>query len=465
MRVRGANEAPFVRTGEYVLYWMTAYRRAGWNHALARAAELARSFERPLLVLEALRCDYPHASDRLHAFVLQGMAENRAAFRRLGIAYYPYVEPELGAGKGLLAALAARACAVVSDDYPAFFIPRMAAAAAARLACRMELVDSNGLLPMRAAPRAFTRAVDFRRFLQRELKERFALAIEPPLASLAAPDLPAAILRRWPAAREDVSLSTLSIDHSVAPVPTPGGTRAARERLARFLERGLERYGEERSDPAADATSRLSPYLHFGHLSVQEVFAALAEREGWTRARLGSGARGAREGWWGMSPGAEAFLDQLVTWRELGFNFCAHRPHDYQHYESLPAWARQTLAEHAGDPRPHRYSLAKLEAAATHDAVWNAAQRQLVREGWFHGYLRMLWGKKILEWSARPQEALAAMSALMDKYSLDGRDPNSWAGYFWVLGRYDRPWPKRPVLGAVRSMSSRRLAGRFSDVP
>lgn len=170
--------------------------------------------------------------------------------------------------------------------------------------------------------------------------------------------------------------------------------------------------------------------------------------------RLAKSASGKREGWWGASPGAEAWLDQFVTWRELGYNLTSHRD-DYDHFESLPDWARATLEKHARDRREYVYSIDELAAAATHDPLWNAAQTQLVREGRIHNYLRMLWGKKILEWTASPREALEIMIELNNRYALDGRNPNSYSGIFWVLGRYDRPWgPERPVFGTVRYMSS-----------
>jgi deoxyribodipyrimidine photo-lyase len=176
--------------------------------------------------------------------------------------------------------------------------------------------------------------------------------------------------------------------------------------------------------------------------------------EEWTPRRLGKKTGGKRTGWWGMSPGAEAWLDELVTWRELGYNMAA-RERNYDQYESLPDWARTTLERHAGDRRPHVYSLDEFAAAKTHDDLWNAAQTQLVREGRIHNYLRMLWGKKILEWSATPRDALAVMIELNNRYALDGRDPSSYSGIFWVLGRYDRAWgPEREVFGKIRYMSS-----------
>jgi len=272
------------------------------------------------------------------------------------------------------------------------------------------------------------------------------------------------IMARWPRATaaelRNETIADLPIDHGVAPVGIAGGSTAARERLDLFIERGLARYGDDRNQPEQDGTSRLSPWLHFGHLSAHEIFERVMSREKWTTRKLGTGARGAREGWWNVSSPAEAFLDQLVTWRELSFNTAAFVP-AFDRYESLPAWARKTLEAHQADRRAHVYTLAQLDAAETHDPLWNAVQRQLRQDGWFHGYLRMLWGKKILEWSRTPAAALAAMDHLMNRYSLDGRDPNSWAGFAWVLGRYDRPWPEREIFGQVRYMSSANTAKKL----
>jgi deoxyribodipyrimidine photo-lyase len=439
---------------------MTATRRPSHNFALEHAAGLARDLRKPLLVLEALRVDYPHASDRLHSFILDGMAANAASFAGAGALYYPYVEPAVGAGKGLLAALAERSCCAVTDDFPAFFLPRAAAAAAASVTVRLESVDSAGLLPMAATDRAFPTAHSFRRHLQKKLHEH--------LASLPAPDpladglpggstIPADITSRWPAASPGAlrgdTLADLPIDHAVSPIERRGGFEAARHRALEFIEARLQGYTEGRNHPDEDATSGLSPYLHFGHISTHEVFARIAEREDWSPSRISGDTSGSRAGWWGMSPSAEAFLDQLVTWRELGYNFCRHRT-DYAVFESLPDWARETLQSHASDPR-ELYTLQQLESAGTDDPVWNAAQRQLLREGVIHNYLRMLWGKRILEWSPSPREAAERMVHLNDKYAIDGRDPNSYSGIFWCLGRYDRPWgPERPIFGKVRYMSS-----------
>jgi deoxyribodipyrimidine photo-lyase len=443
---------------------MTGFRRVGFNFSLQRAVEWARELDKPLVVLEALRCDYPWASDRLHRFVLDGMADN---VRRLGattVTYYAYVEERRGAGRGLLPALASRACIVVTDDYPAFFLPRMVAAAAKQLPVKLEQVDSNGLLPLRATERVFETAYSFRRFLQKNLVEHLSEQPRPdPLEGERLPPLgalPADIVGRWPnsaaALLEDrgPSLTELPIDHAVPATDLVGGESAASAALARFLAERLSSYAEDRNHPDEAATSGLSPFLHFGHISSHQVFSELTAREDWDTDRLAHEASGKRSGWWGMSESAEALLDQLITWRELGFNMSARRE-DYDRYDSLPGWAQKTLAEHAGDRRPYVYTLEDLEGATTHDPIWNAAQSELVREGRLHNYMRMLWGKKILEWSPTPQDALRVMIELNNKYALDGRDPNSHSGIFWCLGRYDRPWgPERPIFGKVRYMSS-----------
>jgi deoxyribodipyrimidine photo-lyase len=473
IRIRKCNDAPVRAVSDYVLYWMIANRRVAYNFSLDLALEHCRELGgKPLVILEALRCDYRWASERFHRFVLDGMADNASACARRGILYYPYIEPKPGVGKGLLEAFAAKACVVVTDDYPSFFLPRMVAAAAKKLCVRLEAVDSNGMLPLRAAEPVFARAFDFRRYLQRALP---AYLLDPPSADpLARADFPPApapsknILSRWPAASAALlegaagSLEGLPIDHAVAPSQLRGGHTAARQRFKEFLEKKLETYAEDGNEPDLDGASGLSPYLHFGHISAHEVFAGIVRREKWNPGKLALRANGSREGWWNMSAAAEDFLDQLITWREVGYNFSARRG-DSERFDSLPDWAQKTLQKHAKDERAYIYSLKQFENAKTHDALWNAAQRQLVREGRIHNYLRMLWGKKILEWSPSPQEAARIMIHLNDKHALDGRDPSSYSGIFWVLGRYDRPWgPERPIFGLIRYMSSENTARKLS---
>lgn len=462
-RVFAKNLTPVRPEREYVLYWMMAYRRTTWNFALSRAIEIAEELGKPLVIFEPLRAGYRWASPRHHQFIMQGMRERARALEASCVTYLPYVEPAIDEGKGLLDHLAARACAVVTDDYPAFFVPRAIQAAASRLDVRLEAVDSNGIFPMRATDRVFTTAHSFRAFLQKTLPEH--LAAPPAAAPLENLDLPvlsraplsdSARWRTWdPNADFTAALDALPIDHEVGVVRESGGCGAASDVLDRFMRVRLQRYGAGRNDPENEAASGLSPYLHFGMVSAHEVMHAVLKDSDWDLGRLGADTRGARAGWWGVPEYAERFLDELVTWRELGFNMCAQRPDDYDSFESLPAWSKQTLRTHVGDERPYIYTRDVLERAETHDEIWNAAQRQLRTEGRMHNYLRMLWGKKVLEWSRTPEDALDTLREINNRWALDGRDPNSYSGIFWTLGRYDRAWgPERPIFGKVRYMSS-----------
>ena len=464
LRVMSCNEEPVNSRGDFVLYWMTAFRRVSWNFSLDRAVDWARELQKPLLILEALRCDYPWASDRLHAFVLEGMAHNAHELAEGPVSYYPYVERSRGEGKGLLKRLSQNACVIVTDYFPCFFIPAMTKAAAAKVGVLMEKVDGNGLIPLQLSDKVFQAAYHFRRFSQKHLLP--LLNQQPkvrPFAGLKREILnviPSAVAKRWPGLSFGPNnpirtfVKTLPIDHQVQPVKDRGGTDSARSLLGTFMDHRLSSYKKDRNHPDSEAESHLSPYLHFGHISSHEIVKGVLEQQGWSPEQCADQAEGRREGWWGMDENAEAFLDQIITWRELGFQFCHYRP-DYPEYESLPNWAMETLQKHAEDPKPFLYTVREFEQARTHDPIWNAAQNQLLEEGRIHNYLRMLWGKKILHWSDSPEDALRIMERLNNRYALDGRDPNSYTGIFWILGRHDRAWgPERPVFGKVRYMTS-----------
>lgn len=465
-RIRVVNGAPVRPGGSFVLYWMHAHRRVRWNQALERAVELARQLALPLRIVESITCDEPWASDRHHAFVLSGMAENRRRLEGRPVAYHPLVESEPGQIAAGLRALAALAAVVVTDDFPGE--PAGDSDALGRgLELRVEAVDAATVFPFRLSGREFVTAYLFRRQLQRHLAPWLARRPRAdPLARIdlpPAPSLPRALARRWPEIAGPLLespaplLARLPIDHQVRPTGQ-GGSAAAEARMAAFLAAGLARYTEERDEPDLDGTSGLSPWLHHGHLSAEELVAGVLDGEGWTPQRLADKVTGARAGWWGLSPAGEAFLDQVITWRELGFGWAAYRP-DHRELSSLPAWAQATHRRHAADPRPWRPTRATLEQAGSHDPLWNAAQRQLLRDGTIHNRLRMLWGKKILEWSGSAEEARETLFALNDRWALDGRDPNSASGLLWCLGRNDRAWgPERPIFGTVRYMSSENAA-------
>jgi deoxyribodipyrimidine photo-lyase len=472
MRIRHCGKKPPAANGEFVLYWMTTARRLESSFSLQRAIDWCVHLQKPLLILEPIDCRARWNNDRLHAFVLDGMRDLQQECEQKSIAYLPYVEPKPSAAKEVFRKLAARAAVIVTDDFPCYFVPAMIASMGRQSPVLVEAVDGNGLWPMRATEQVFLSAYAFRRFLQKNLRphlEEFPVA--NPFARKSLAPLSERIWRdvqsiAKPAdekllAGAAAALAALPIDHSVGRAAFDGGPTAAEKTLDRFLKQRLGRYAEHRNDPDDEAASGLSPYLHFGHIGVHQIFLAVARQENWSPAKLGQSTSGSKAGWWGLSADAESFLDELVTWRELGFNFCSQRE-DYDHYDSLPEWARATLKKHADDPRPVTYTAQQLEAAETYDEIWNAAQRQLVREGRMHNYLRMLWGKKVLEWSPTPEAALEILIDLNNKYAVDGRDPNSYSGILWIFGRYDRPWgPERPIFGTIRYMSSQNTAKKL----
>ena len=468
-RLRRLNDARVAAGGDYVLYWSQIYRRLERNHALDHALRCAGELGRPLVVYEGLRLDYPWASRRLHRFVLDGMQANAQRAARLGLNYWPFVERAQGEGRGLLRRLATRACLVVTDDWPCFVVPPQSEALARRVEVPVIAVDSNSIVPLSLLGAPVSAAAHLRPRIHKAFAEAW------PHRAAARPRVPDAARRpvdppfaAW-AGDAAGTVDALPLDASVPVVrETPGGTPAARARLKAFVERRLRGYAEGRSRPCAPDeghASGLSPYLHFGQLSIEEVVeAALARTGRWTQDELRIHNRGRREGFFCDDADVNAFLDQAITWRDVGLGWHRARRADAASLETaLPGWALRTLGAHAADRRPYVYSLGELEAGATHDPLWNAAQRELVVTGTIHGYLRMLWGKKVLEWSATPAAAYRALEQLNNKYALDGRDPNSYSGILWCFGLFDRPWaPERPVYGAVRYMSSQNTARKFA---
>ncbi len=473
-RLRRLNAHKSHAAGAYVLYWMQIYRRLTHNHALDYAVRCARELGKPLVVYEGLRLDYPWASQRLHHFVLGGMRDNARRARALGLNYWPWVETEAGSGRGLLRRLAARAALVVTDDFPCFIVPEQSAALAQAVSVPVFAVDANGLVPLALLGAPVSAAAHLRPRLHKAFAEAWnaRAAAEPELSttvnvSVEAPFEP------WDATLDiDAFVGRLPLDASVPPIAgQPGGGRAAQARLDAFLRARLSGYAEQRSAPRAPDdghASGLSPYLHFGHLAVEQVLeAALTKTGAWTPDRLRLDCRGKRAGFFCEDADVNAFLDQLLVWRDVGFQWHWTRRRDTAELVSaLPPWAWATLRTHAADPRTHVYELEEWEAGATHDALWNAAQRELVCTGGMHNYLRMLWGKKVLEWSRTPEDAYRTLVQLNNKYALDGRNPNSYTGILWCFGAFDRPWaPERKVFGSVRYMSSENTARKFKLGP
>ncbi len=438
-------------SGHYVLYWCQVTHRVAFNHALQAAIALGNHLGKPVVCYHALRPDYPHASDRLHAFVLDGLAEFGNALRAAGVPYWLELPPSPAEHHPRLKQLATRAAAVVSDWHPTFVVPRHLAAAARVLDVPLFAMDAACVVPARLIPAAQVAAYALRPKLKKLWPHYLPLLPQGP-----APAHAAAAARIDPGfapaeapEKLRLQLERFSIDHSVPPVTArPGGRAQALTQLRRFIAEGLPQFDSARNEPSGAHNSGLSAALHFGLLYAGEVAHAALEALG------------------PEHPGVATFLEELLVRRELGFNYCLYTPLAQQlRVTSLPPWAQATLAAHAQDKRAHLYSREQLERSETQDALWNAAQRQLRAEGRIHGYLRMLWGKKILEWAATPQEALDRMALLNDRFALDGRDAVSVGNFMWVLGLHDRPFQDRPVLGKVRPMSSERTAEKVDLAP
>ena len=464
IRVSTVRDTPVLPANDFVVYWMTAERRTHSSFGLQHAVAYAEQLGKPLLVLEPLDTTHRWASARFHRFIIDGMRSNAAALHDTPINYWPWVGERHGDGAGLLAALSARACVIVTDERPSYRYPKLLKRAASNCHCRVEAVDGSGVLPLRLAPKRYSRAVDFRRFIHK------TFANEPPEFPLRNPwegailapftvdlsDLQAI----WPVApldrlSEPRGLEHLPIDHSVAPVH--GKTGGSQEALRRWREFHTTRFTAytERNHPDEDASTGLSPWLHFGHISASLMAQDILESEFWTPESMVLTRVSKQEGAWGLSAAAESLLEELMTWRELCFQNAFLDPEGHASFDGLPGWAKTSLHEHQSDPRPMLYSLEQLANAQTDDPLWNAAQRQLREEGIIHNYLRMLWGKKVLAWTADPETCFNTLVELNNRYALDGRDPNSYGGIAWVLGRYDRAWgPQRPIYGKIRYMTS-----------
>lgn len=469
----------------YVLYWMQSAHRFHYNFALEAAVAWANRLQKTLVIYEELHCDYPWACDRFHVFYMEMMEEHlrqadaHPASQDGRLVYHPHVERTPGSGDAGFELLAAQAAYVVADEFPAFFLRERNREMGHRLSkagIPFVTVDSNGLIPLGLTDKDPYTAYVFRRIVQKNFVPAYLSAPKAqPLDDLkgpgvqgdgmgaqAAPNsslLPSDLHQIAPHARKALSdiastVASLPIRHDIPPTAMKGTREAALRRLHNFITSDLLDYNEKRNHPDLAKTSRLSPWLHFGQISEYEVVKAALSRmpAGWDLDRI-TFADGKSEGFFQGDPNVESFLNEVVTWRGVGYHYCHHRD-DYAEFSSLPDWAKETMDEHRGDVRTHLYTFEQLEQAKTHDVIWNAAQNQLRREGLIHNYLRMLWGKKVIEWSPDPETALRWLIELNNQYALDGRDPNSYSGIFWCFGRFDRAWQEREIFGKLRYMSS-----------
>jgi deoxyribodipyrimidine photo-lyase len=437
-RVTVRRGGPANPDGCAVVYWMQRAQRAVENPALETAIRAANALKKPVVVFAGIVRDYPNANLRSYTFFAEGLKSVARELERRGIGFVLRVWPENDLVKFCEEV---SPCLVVGDENPTREPERWRQTYSQKLRVPFWTVDADVIVPSHLL-----------------LKEQYgARTIRPRINALLEEFLlPVGKLRphvRWKPAKKIASLSpeadllgNLPVSRSVAPVTgLHGGTDEGLILLKRFLRERLDGYDEGRNQPDQDHTSRLSPYLHFGHLGPHTIALAVKNAEAPASDR-------------------EAFLEQMIVRRELAINFCRYNP-NYDNIKCAEPWALRTLEEHACDEREYLYRERQFENAETHDPLWNAAQRQMVATGWMHGYLRMYWAKKILEWTCSAEEAFTIAVRLNDHYELDGRDPNGYAGIAWAIaGKHDRAWgPERPVYGKIRYMSYASTSRKFNS--
>lgn len=431
-RIKILNIQP-EQSGKYVLYWMQAAQREQYNQALEYSIMQANRLGLPLVVYFGLTDDYPGANLRHYQFMLEGLIETARFIEERGATFVlRRISPEVG-----VVELAKDAALVVVDRGYTRFQRNWRRHAADHLPCKFVQIETESIVPIEAvSDKEEYAAATFRPKLHRQL-ERFLVPIRRTQLNHRANKIK---IRSESLSDLPSLLAKLDVDHSVQPVANfRGGATEALRRLQTFIKHKLDRYDHDRNDPTLDGQSNLSPYLHFGQISALQI--ALNVRSS-------------------SSASAVAYLDELITWRELAMNFVIYND-TYDQYAGLPAWARGTLQKHKNDTREYLYDRAAFEHAATHDPYWNAAQTEMTAHGKMHGYMRMYWAKKILEWSATPEDAFETALYLNDKYELDGRDPNGYAGVAWAFGKHDRPWAERPIFGMIRYMNAAGLRRKF----
>jgi deoxyribodipyrimidine photo-lyase len=431
-RIRHLNAISSPAQGDYVLYWMQQSQRAHDNHALEFAVSQANALKRPLLVVFGFTPNYPEANRRHFTFMLQGLEEVAASLKQRKIGF----RMASGNPAQVAVAHARKACLVVCDRGYLRHQRQWRQALARKAPCPVIQVETDVIVPVETASAkqeyaARTIRPKIERLLPAYLHAAPRVTLKYPGADLAEP----------PDFKE-FHRAVAGLDLQPVTPFFQGGRRAAMNRLSRFINEKLPEYARNRNHPDLDASSRISPYLHFGQISALQVALRVQEADAPDQDR-------------------RDFLEELIVRRALAVNYVYYSG-EYDQYGGMPAWTRKTLRDHQRDRRDPRYSLDGLERGQTHDVYWNAAMQEMKTTGYMHNYMRMYWGKKILQWSASPEDAFRTILTMNNKYFLDGRDPNSYAGVGWVFGLHDRPWKERPVFGMVRYMAHSGLKRKFN---
>ena len=424
------------RDGAYVLYWMQQAQRTEYNHALAFAVNIADELALPVMVGFVLTPDFPEANLRHYRFMLEGVADIQTSLEKANIPFVTHA----GEMVASVLKLAEKAAWVVTDVGYLRVQRQWRHAVAKALSCPFTAVETDVIVPVAVASEKEEIAARTMRPRLLKQKDEFFDSVSYPHGRGRPDSLPEGITIL---VDPDRLLSDMSVDMGVSPVSVfKGGQQAAKIRLNRFIGESLANYETLARDPVAQCQSDMSPYLHFGQISPAAIYQEISAADVPDTAK------------W-------AFLEQLLVRRELSINFVYYNP-GYDSYEpAVPKWARESLQKHKSDTRPYVYTKEQFEQAQTHDPYWNAAQMEMVATGKMHNYMRMYWGKKIIEWTKDPAEAYAIMLCLNNKYELDGRGPNSFTGVAWCFGKHDRPWQERDIFGKVRYMNDRGLERKF----
>ncbi len=436
-RVKALNDVKFNENGKFVIYWMSQSHRANFNHSLEFAIDLSNAYRKPLLVYFPITDRYKYSNARYYKFMLDGILEAKKSIEERGI---KFVIEKVDDIKQRVVEISRDAFALITDKAYLKFYRRLNRYVAEKLDIPVYEVESDVCVPVEiASDRLEPYAFGLRKKIY-SIMDAFIVELKPREVKIKSVSLDFGI--EGLNLRDSLEiLDILNIDKSVSLSPFVGGYSQARKYLEEFIERKLHKYKDFRSHPELDYQSNLSPYLHFGQISPIEVVLEVLSK-------------------YGKDENVDSFFNELIVWRELARNFCYYNP-NYNHYEGIPDWAKETLEEHKKDRREYIYTLEELENAKTHDEYWNSAQLELLKTGKMHNYMRMYWCKKIIEWTDDPKKAFDIACYLNDKYELDGRDPNGYSGISWCFGTHDRPWKERKIFGKVRYMSASGLEAKF----
>jgi len=432
-RIKKLNKID-IKERKFIVYWMQSSHRTKFNLALDYSIFMANRLDKPVIVFFAITT-FPEGNERNYHFMLEGLYDVKKSLEDIGVkSVFQFISPEKG-----IAELSKNACLIVVDKGYLRILKNWYSLAAESVKCPLYQVEDNAIIPVKDA----------------SIKEEYSAATFRPKVHMKSsyyftdPNsyLPKKTSLDLSIESLDISntkkiISNLRIGKKVRPAKfLHGGTSKALDHLNSFLKKKLVHYHNLRNDPNSDVLSNMSPYLHFGQISPIQIAKEVISSDNPEESK-------------------EVYLEELIVRRELAINYIYYNG-NYDSFEGLPNWAKTSLYQHINDTREYLYTLNDFEIGNTHDPYWNAAQSEMLKTGKMHGYMRMYWGKKIIEWTRTPKEAFKIALYLNNTYELDGRDPNGFTGVAWCFGKHDRPWKERAIFGKIRYMNDKGLKRKF----